>query len=594
MAFVTKTERNFKLNQSNSSEIGPGQYLSSDSFIIKEESKAPFNSGSDRFTNEIKSNLPGPGAYELPEIARKYNQLINDKSESMMKELPLYKTFELSPKPKKKAVFGSKESRFKTDMTTDNLGPGVYYRDNSFSPKKQIFKKSPKKIKYQLSTNKTNTIPYKSNEFGYVLTDHGGVLIQEDPDIGLKYKGTKNDSVGPGSYEIDKTASWIKRSIDWSRGLKNNKSCLENNSPSNYANSADLSDYLIYENTNNNNKVLKNSKEKVYKLISEQRNNSKRHSIDLNKGLDMFDSNVSDQMPGPGYYYKNVNKFYTKNPSHQNFGSSSQRFEDVVKSYDSYKMEVGPSSYFQQNRRYDDDRKSPKRVPYPEDKIMREKVIQLRKEKMNEEISKIGPGTYNPLIEIGRKVAAGSCIDNFFGSRERRFYQKEKVKDTSPGPGTYIQVTKWEGELEEKLKMNIERQREKIQLLNSMNNNVNAKKLGKIKQDIPPVGSYHPEYFDSLSYKIAKKSYQYHNPTAPFSTEEERFNYGYHKTTKSHIGPGYYYKEPKNPSSNASPPFNSAEPKMKPLKNIDHPSPGEYQVNSYWDWNKKSFNKNFI
>ena len=62
------------------------------------------------------------------------------------------------------------------------------------------------------------------------------------------------------------------------------------------------------------------------------------------------------------------------------------------------------------------------------------------------------------------------------------------------------------------------------------------------------------------------------------------------------IGPGYYYHEKIKTNLKQSPQFYSHENESKKKWFDSNPNlgPGHYDLNNYFDWNKKSFNINFV
>ena len=60
------------------------------------------------------------------------------------------------------------------------------------------------------------TIPTQNNHYGYSIDDNGETELLDDPYMDEKFNGTKNNSIGPGQYNI--IISPRKRLIiDWSK-----------------------------------------------------------------------------------------------------------------------------------------------------------------------------------------------------------------------------------------------------------------------------------------------------------------------------------------------------------------------------------------
>jgi hypothetical protein len=129
----------------------------------------------------------------------------------------------------------------------------------------------------------------------------------------------------------------------------------------------------------------------------------------------------------------------------------------------------------------------------------------------------------------------------------------------------------------------------------------NNKKLeNKDPKSSPGVGTYNSEIINSVGYNVAKNVNRFNHSSAPFNSIQKRFKSNSISDT-THLGPGKYYKDDskknilRNQLSN-SPPFNiGSERKIlaEKVKIIDN-GPGSYNLSSYFDWNKKSFNVQFI
>ena len=70
------------------------------------------------------------------------------------------------------------------------------------------------------SSKRILTIPTQSNHFGYAIYDNGETELLDDPNLLDKFNGTKNNSIGPGQYNII-PAPRRKLIIDWSKLSEN-------------------------------------------------------------------------------------------------------------------------------------------------------------------------------------------------------------------------------------------------------------------------------------------------------------------------------------------------------------------------------------
>ncbi len=111
--------------------------------------------------------------------------------------------------------------------------------------------------------------------------------------------------------------------------------------------------------------------------------------------------------------------------------------------------------------------------------------------------------------------------------------------------------------------------------------------IGKEEQPMPSVGSYNPR--NSIEYNVMQKAHRF-NKNIPFNTKEERF---IKKIVKDgHLGPGYYYKEKKKKYKKVVlSPIKKFKSENSSSTNV---GPGQYELESYFDWNKKSYNILFV
>ena len=119
------------------------------------------------------------------------------------------------------------------------------------------------------------------------------------------------------------------------------------------------------------------------------------------------------------------------------------------------------------------------------------------------------------------------------------------------------------------------------------------------KERIPSVGHYNSDILLSMGYKVAKNVNRFNTLSAPFNSIEKRFLNISKKNSTGTIGPGQYYKD-KNRNDrdinyNNSPPFNtSSERNCELVENKYRNGPGSYNTGSDFDWNKKTYNIQYI
>lgn len=370
MAFVNRSPRNLNLSTSNA-EIGPGQYLAIET-SVKKISKAAFSSSSNRDLNSIKKdNSPGPGSYapddKFEKIAKEMEKSIKkEKSTSIYKQDFEYNVnlggwdYVVSNK-NKKAGFITKEKRFKVNPNKMDLpGPGSYLNNNSYSTHPSSLKdisSAGKAKSVRMINNSPNkricSIPSKFQAFGYDIDENGEAILNDDPDKVYKYQGVKNDSVGPGVYDLIKTKGWVKPASDWSKSLaqKNPISILRASSDVGTISRSQEMNTLDDKLQSQILKIkIKEDKDKIFKQLKERRQKLLNTYTDAEKREnDLVERIVFHDQPGPGYYYHmfDEKKNKPKPEKFQLFGSGSQRFASNTT------RDIGPGAYFTDDSKID-------------------------------------------------------------------------------------------------------------------------------------------------------------------------------------------------------------------------------------------------
>jgi hypothetical protein len=608
MAFVFRSSREIKLNPNEIIEPGPGQYIQQDLIKINSPNKAPFNISSPKDYTIKKDDQPGPGSYQYDE---KYEKMIEKQKNEKIH--PIYKSIESNlnlgdayinyiENKNKPTGFMTKDRRFKENVQkTEVPGPGSYSIEKSYikDNTKGLTSRPKRLIKLsEVSQTKIASIPSKLNSYGYDTNQNGQIVLNEDPDKSIKYFGEKNDSVGPGIYDIIKPSDWIKRSLDWSKEPVKKENKLEKiESISTMAVSHDSNDansiFSKYNQSVIKSKIQQN-KAKILKQTKERRSNL-LNMQQTKKESDLIDKMIYDENPGPGYYYQDEGSYIkTVMDKFQTFGSSSPRFNFNIDYSD-----LGPGRYFNDDSKFEKfKQQNQQKISFkikPYDYLSRQRSVEGAKieKEIKEEISRvIGPGYYQPNLSI--RENSPSNISHF-GSLQKRFIERKYEKEKSPGPGAYLQQNKW-GSLEtsEINKLLKERIRpKKIYKLNSLikNDNPYSNTIVEEIDEIPAVGTYNPDAIFSIGYKVSKviKTGK-NNKIAPFFSQEKRFKEIKDEKLTDQLGPGFYFKERKKIPERNSPPFNIGDRRFRTKNLENHIGPSEYNQHSYFDWNKKSYN----
>ena len=633
MAFVYKAEREASNDKiKTNSDLGPGEYLPQTEIRRYTVNKEPFLSSNKKVFLKI-NDVPGPGAYYHDEVLIQYLKNIqNEKiSEQNDKVHLIAKGGNIDLLPNSEKIgFNIKSKRFKVTNDDKNPGPGHYFpiikrRDKaSRLREEELFSKQKIQIKKINEFQRIPTIPSKVQEFGFEILDNGSLVQKQNPNMYKTFSGEKGDTVGPGSYEIEKPNNWHKTGTEWSKlkvqrdfykKSKTGKNSSTNLTSTNYSDTGNTntktSFYSPNSTSNNfNENIISNETEPV-----ENKDVKIKKSKSLDKSIfkcrilncqkfngkkiqkkETFETVIQGNYPGPGYYYDpyRTSSFHFKPTPEfkQFFGSKLERFYKY-KGFDSY---LGPGEYFEKSM----NKTSTGFAPFSTTSN-RFFLSFIPAEKS--EIP--GPGEYTlksfTTSPNGRKTQSTSPKGKF-GSNEKRFVDisNTKWKYCVPGPGYYNP---------EEIKTQSFKPFNtfyKTKFYNLKKNPIfSIKKVvlngnGLAREKAPPIGLYNPDMIFTIDYKNKKKVFETKNNKVAFDSTYNKKKK--QKKIKSYdnninIGPGYYYHEKINKNLRPSPQFHISENDSKKKRFTNSNSnigPGHYDINGYFDWNKKSFNINFV
>ena len=630
MAFVYKAEREAANDKIKiKSELGPGEYLPQTEIRKYTVNKEPFLSSNKRVTQKI-NDVPGPGAYYHDDVLIQYLKNIqNEKiSEQNDKVHLIAKGGNIDLHPNSEKIgFNIKSKRFKIPKDDKNPGPGQYFpiikRKDKASKlrEEELFSKQKIQIKKLNEFQRIPTIPSKIQEYGFEILDNGSLVQKQNPDMYKTFSGEKGDTVGPGSYEIEKPNNWHKTGTEWSKLKvkrdfyqksktgKNSSTCLTSTNYSETGNTNTKNSFyspnitannfnknlILNDNDSESNKDIKIKKNRSFdknifkcRILNCQRFNEKRQ----NK-KETFETVIQGNYPGPGYYYDpfRTSSFYFKPTPEfkQFFGSKLERFYKY-RGFDNY---LGPGEYFEKSM----NKTSTGFAPFSTT------ANRFYASFIPEEKSEIpGPGEYTlksfTNSPNGRKTQSTSPKGKF-GSNEKRFVDivNTKWKYCVPGPGYYNP---------EEIKSHSFKPfntfyKTKFFYLYK-NKNIPIKKVVLnskqiIKEKAPPIGLYNPDMVFTIDYKNKKKVFETKNNKVAFDSTYNKNKKKKKTSDNINIGPGYYYHEKVNKNLRPSPQFHisQSESKRKWFTNSNpNIGPGQYDISNYFDWNKKSFNINFV
>jgi hypothetical protein len=253
---------------------------------------------------------------------------------------------------------------------------------------------------------------------------------------------------------------------------------------------------------------------------------------------------------------------------YQFFGSICERFNAPTIVSDN----VGPGSYFKENTNNKTKKRPKSKAPF-----------NSRSERnfLNKGDKVPGPGLYNPE-KIGKKQK--SSLKMIFASSTKRDTDVIKSNQENPGPGSYFDV-------KNDMKINENKPNYKYTASFKTTERVSA---FDIKDENPTVGMYNPDLVNNIHYINSKKAFKPSIVNVPFSSLKKRFE---EKKADTLIGPGQYFREIEfqNKLKPGNIPFRTAELRFKSQQRQEFFVPvGTYNVSSHFDWNKKTFNINFL
>lgn len=655
MAFVYRSKKtDIQPRLITTTDLGPGSYINHSYYDIKERI-IPFNTTTKKqeiIKNDVKKT-PGPGSYfkNYEKILKtEYDSLIN--SNINRQQQPIYKVLdydelaknsqysELFKEKVKPTGFLNREIRFNS-LNKDEIqtpGPGFYIgndikdKKTSLKKKKTSFNKENKELK-EVEYKTTTSIPSKMESYGYKVI--GGELIRNTQ--------VKNESqVSPFSYDINNhtKSTWNNKTLTsiWSRSRTTRDVFLVKEQKNKKIDEKDdLSSSILKSNLNlTQNLNVNNSKTKIINKIllsnKERRKEFNRpKSSDVNNTIS--NSKINEiltsailETPGPGYYYNESsasNYIKTLPESFQCFGSRSSRFNNLVNTFSIDEL-PGPGSYFNSKEKEFIDKKNKNIKEIYKNHMSKTFNNKANKNKTylssnnsNNNNKLPGPGQYDPIFEPKiRKNKILSHVKGIFGSCETRFPNKTKSTEDLNGPGSYLPVYNYD-ELYNKDKdkdkdINSKgRRRYMNKILSTDKDEKNDESIvllenNKKKNEIPSVGTYNPDYYYNIENKLRNNINKVSSVFAPFNSLQRRFEKVKKDKYKYNIGPGYYYKEKPAVYKQSPAPFNISNRKLDEFNTNSNSSmnsnmnskvkvgPGNYNIDSYFDWVKKSFNVNFV
>jgi len=471
------------------------------------------------------------------------------------------------------------------------------------------------------SNKRILTIPNQGNHFGYSIDGKGEIELLDDPDKNFKFNGTKNNSIGPGQYNV--LLSPRKRFVmDWSKvseekNMKNeirNKikdvkevkllSKLDNLYLSSNLNDdkSDMNDNYSISSKNKSINFMDNIKlkNKIFRNNDVHMKDYKTDDDYVNLTLLNYEKQKKESkiLPGPGaYHFSDEFKINPKKNKFQNFGSSVSRDllyspnRKLSNSIDNYLKYSFFTDSLQNDNKYTTDKKlkNEKIKLIQNSNFFKQKLkVEMLKEqsiKNKKDLNdKLGPGTYEPDIQKVTSVG----IENF-GSLDKR--KLTQGKGDTPGAGAYLGLEDWS-----KKNINYFRTIEtesvgkkyKLDMLD-YNQKINSEKGDEKMNEL----NYKSDAYYKRSIDHDNKVICSLNKNLPaFGSREPRFH-----ILKSQINPlngigRYDLIYPLKQTKQRLSPFLYSSSREEIIKNInENVGPGSYnKFDTFFDWNKKTYN----
>ena len=577
-------------------------YKNIDNMILIPKVKVPFNSHSKghNFLGKLNRN-PGPGAYNVE----------NDFVKPQINALENMNFMANSPR-------FINENKGKES----NPGPGSYNLNGRTLFQKKLYNRpNSNKLNYTYrynSINSVSSIPSKNHNYGYLENEEGELIQAIIPVSEDYFSGEKNNCIGPGRYyvqfhENNPIVKWDKMSsrlLETVKDKKNEKDPKKSKNESVYSVNSDLSkvdtdisfarerenkfEYKKFTTKNLMDKYKKNLNASIANVHSLKKKEDQEDAFDIEKELEFLNSyeNRLQKRLYPSYKY-NQARYQYKPLDQQFFGSTVDRGITHMP-FTERLLYPGPGSYFHQTFRNFEKKKNLKKNISTFSQSKRDSQL-IKKVSSN-----LGPGSYNITKIDPYKKKSFNKFGNF--SCEKRFpdlnkdIDKEKTEeDETPEPTKFLIGESWKKKLEKK--------QNKLVYVN-MDKEMKNKEFKKQIEKRPDFNYYQNEKMINLiQTKVNSKINPYSSKHNPFLSGLGRFKLENEQELRANVGPGRYDLA-KNigkdfSKSTVIAPFNSNQEKNKGYGSytyglINSVSPQEYQQDSYFDWNKKSFNIMFV
>lgn len=631
--FLTGAERNKSTKESNSP--GPGSYNISAGYYNKHRqfSSRQENSKPEEYEffdlpllrmKEVINLNPGPGHYNPNEkelFGGKFkNKNINSSAKNIFQ------------KKNKILTQDKKNDNYNSFEVENNINKLIYiYSSKKRKEENENLKKVEQKEKTEKKLNHGNELIENSS----IKNIRSPLTMQiSENNSG---KNNNNSKISGVTLDTERTSintsnlSNCKINQKSSKVLQILKNQLNNNQEKDlYSNHIDTEETIKRNNTLFP-ALLKYDKSRIYKneqnhkrLLLFQEENSNNLINSMRNFDKLLNSEYFSQSPGPGYYDPIDSKNQKYSIPKNNFNSFNKFREKNVTSLKKNikKTSIGPGYYKTDNDMINNKiiqkmNKKTRDILFDVKKIAKLRIIREKEViKRNDDIKLLKENyTFKPNFENNSKEvfkeenleykkmnSPNEFIFNF-GSNDKRFHD---IIKSYPGPGEY-EVNLYKS-IEEK-NANIIQAPSYQELYDKVENKnilIERTSLNKDLINSPGVGEYNPDIITSIQYNSEHK-YKMRPPIIHKSTINPELEKKTllkvmeikekEKKLISYLGPGRYHNMlnktfndmNKNMDKN-KPPFGSSEKKLGPKKLELFPGPGQYDINSYYNWITRTYN----
>ena len=644
--FLTGAERNQYKKESNSP--GPGTYNISKGYYNKHRqfSSRQENSKPEEYElfdlpllrmKEVINDNPGPGYYN-PSEKDLFGGKFTNKNKLLIKK-------NNNSSSNNEANIFKKEKNAITNSNSLEIDNNINKLIYIYSSKRRKGKKENMKKEENTEINKK-----KIDEYGGELTENFSMKNIKSPltmKISDNNLGNNNSKISGVTLDTERTSintsklnySYIRNKS--SKLFQNLKSQSNNNNyEDQYFNNHLATDQTYKKNNTLFPILLKYDKSRIYKneqnhdrLILFKSQNSNDFMNEMTEFDKLLNSEYFSKSPGPGYYdpidSKQQKYSISKNNSNYLNEFRGKKVTSLIKNIK--KTTPGPGYYMTDNNMINNmiihnTNKKMRDILFDVKKIAKLRIMRenealkknknIKKLKENYSLKPKNENNNNNSKEIFeeepleyRKMHSPSEFLFNFGSNDKRFNDNKNIKENYPGPGEYEAHLYKSIEEKNANITEVPSYKELYDKAENKNYLIERTSLNKDVINTPGVGEYNPDIITSIKYNFEHK-----NKMKPPIIHKSSFNPEVEKMTLlkakeikekerkliSYLGPGRYinilnkaFNDMNKNLEKRKPPFGSSEKKSEPKKRELFPGPGQYDINSYYNWITRTYNTLF-